>query len=318
MTFSIVIPAYNGEKYIEQAILSALNQTRKPDEVLIHDDNSSDATTEICAKYKTEVKYYFNPDGPSGFVNGWNKAIALAKFDFISILHQDDYLKSTFLEESENAIKLEPDVKHLFSLCDYIDENNKVILESEKEIGSLITKKMIRYSGNEYLKAYQKNYSNMLHIHRCPGVITHKSIFEDRCNYNYLAGHIADDDFFYRVGQFTSVVGIMKSLAAFRIHKDSETGSIGDINLVKRLSSDYYFQIKQWGNSDFLDKDDLQYFVIQAFKYTNRLLGYGLKKMEIDHIKSAIQMLDLLDRDGLMNHNKSSINILIKVLKRFL
>ena len=40
--------------------------------------------------------------------------------------------------------------------------------------------------------------------------------------------------------------------------------------------------------------------------------------MEIDHIKSAIQMLDLLDCDGLMNHNKSSNNILIKVLKRFL
>ena len=59
MTFSIVIPTYNGEKYLEEAILSALRQNRKADEIIVYDDNSTGPTKQICRKYFPEVTYYF-------------------------------------------------------------------------------------------------------------------------------------------------------------------------------------------------------------------------------------------------------------------
>lgn len=278
MTFSIVIPAYNGAKYIEKAIISALNQTRKPDEIIVHDDNSTDSTRQVCEKYTNEIVYYFNPDGPSGFVTGWNRTISFAKSDFIAILHQDDLLYPSFLKEAEYALTLNPQVRHLFTLCDYIDENNLIINSGEKSVlKGRSTDKIVRYSGKEYVRAYQKKYKKMSHIHRCPGVITHRSIFYEGCNYNEAAGHIADDDFFYRVGQFTDVLGIRTSLAAFRIHKDSETGSLNDNYLVKRLARDYVFQVRQWQNSDFLTVNEKSYFEYWAFKYIFRTYYYAFK-----------------------------------------
>jgi len=274
MTFSIVIPAYNGAKYIEKAILSAINQTRKPDEIIVHDDNSSDETRAICEKYAQQISYYLNEDGPSGFVNGWNNAIQYAKGDYISILHQDDILYPTFLEEAKQALNENPSVRHLFAICDYINENDEITATLE---GCFNDEEKI-YNGKEYATAYQKTYNGMPHIHRCPGVITHRSIFEEGCRYNAAAGHIADDDFFYRVGQYTDVIGLLQPLAAYRIHSESETGSIGDIKLVERLAKDYIYQVKQWENSSFMDN---LFFQKEAIKFLTRLYMYAYKTKDV-------------------------------------
>ena len=278
MTFSVVIPSYNGEKHIEDTILSVLRQNRKADEIIVHNDNSNDLTYQICKKYVPEVTYYFNPEGPSGFVNGWNKSIHLANSDFIVVLHQDDLLYPSFLEEAENALNLYPDVRHLFTLCDYIDEDDSILNNGELSVlKGRSTDKILRYSGKEYVRAYQMNYNGMPHIHRCPGVITHRSIFEEGCNYRSIAGHISDDDFFYRVGQFTPVAGIMKSLAAFRIHNGSETGRLNDRLLVKRLARDYIFQVEQWQESDFMTNHEKSYFEFWAYHYLFKIYYYAFK-----------------------------------------
>lgn len=279
MTFSIVIPAYNGAKYLERTLLSVINQTRKPDEIIVHDDNSSDETRLVCDKYQAEISYYLNTEGPSGFVNGWNRAIQFAKGDYISILHQDDIFYPTFLEEAERVLNQNPEIQHLFAVCDYIDETDKVTLSLNNE--KLFNPKKLKsqkYSGKEYVAAYQQTYNGIPHIHRCPGVITHRTIFEEGCNYNPAAGHIADDDFFYRVGQFTDVIGLLQPLAAYRLHQESETGSIGDIKLVQRLAKDYIYQVEQWENSSFIDN---LFFQKGAIKFLTRLYMYAYKTKDV-------------------------------------
>ena len=44
---SVVMPTYNGEKYIGEQFLSIISQTRKPDELIISDDGSTDRTLEM-------------------------------------------------------------------------------------------------------------------------------------------------------------------------------------------------------------------------------------------------------------------------------
>ena len=276
-TFSLVIPTYNGEKSVEQTILSALNQVRPFDEIILSDDNSTDSTLEIAQKYSDRIKIHQNPEGPSGFVNGWNKGIQRVTGDYIAILHQDDLLDKAFLYEAEKALIGQPQIKHLFTTCHYIDEKNQIIGRSfeNKE------KKIVSYTGLEYVKAYQ-NIGDP-HIHRCPGVITHRSIFE-KIQYNPVAGHIADDDFFYRVGKYTDIMGILSPLASYRIHTGSETGSLKDVQLVRRLVDDYCFQLKQWKNDSFLDTEAFSFFVKMKKKYAKRLMGYGLKSGNLKDI----------------------------------
>ena len=280
-TFSLVIPTYNGESFVEQTLLSAINQRHSFDEIIVADDNSSDGTLTICEKYSDRVKIFRNENGPSGFVNGWNNAIAKVTGDYISILHQDDLLDKSFLSEMEKVVTENPDVLHLFSTCNYINEKNDIT-----GVSFPATNEIIRYSGLEYVKAYQ-NLGNP-HIHRCPGVITHKSIF-DKIQYNPAAGHIADDDFFYRVSQYTDTIGILKPLASYRKHNQSETGKLMDVDLVKRLIDDYAFQVKQWKNNNFLDDKAYDFFVDNLEKFKKRYLGYGMKQLDIQKIIYALK-----------------------------
>lgn len=279
--FSLLIPTYNGERYIEQSILSGLNQTRSFDEIIISDDNSSDSTVSICEKYSNQVKIYKNPNGPSGFVNGWNNAISKANGEYISILHQDDLLDKDFLLRMEGELEKHKHILHAFSTCYYVNEKGEI------SASSFTGNEQIKlYKSLEYVKAYQS--SGNPHIHRCPGVITHRSIF-DRIQYNPAAGHIADDDFFYRVGKYTDILGVLTPLASYRIHNTSETGKLHDIQLTKRLQADYAYQVKQWKQDSFLDKEAYSYFTYWLKKYKIRNLYNGIKKLDIKTIFYALR-----------------------------
>ena len=303
MKFTIVIPTYNGSAYIEEALRSAINQTRKADAIIVSDDNSTDNTLEICSRYKDIVRIHKKEKGPSGFVNGWNNAIRLVDDGFIAILHQDDLLAPTFLEEAEKALEANPDVKHFFVPCNYADGEGKVKRAPDYCDGSTH-----RYSGIEYADAYRVIGSP--HIHRCPGVITHRRIF-DVCQYRAEAGHIADDDFFYRVGQYTDVVGVLKPLASYREHEKSETGHLENIKLVSRLANDYLFQVKDSSDKPFPHEELKTYFKEMARYFVTQYLILSLKLNDSVELKKAVENWCRLKRLGVSPSIKGRIVYLL-------
>ena len=73
MKISVVVSVFNGEKYISEQLDSLRQQTRRPDEVLLFDDGSSDKTPQIVADYITKYslanwKYTRNPEN-----KGWRR-----------------------------------------------------------------------------------------------------------------------------------------------------------------------------------------------------------------------------------------------------
>jgi len=285
MKISIVIPTYNGARHLEEAILSVLTQSRPPDEFIVCDDGSTDDTLAICRRYAHRLTVYSNESGPSGFVNAWNKAVDRATGDYISILHQDDLLSPDFLRLGMAALEQEEDVRHLFVACRYIDSSGQ---ELGVSYATGYGPAVVRYTGLEYVRAYQR-YGNV-HIHRCPGVITHRSIFQ-RMKYQPEAGHIADDDFFYRVGMLTDVIGLLRPLAAYRVHPESATGRVRDVRLAEQLMEDYLYQLRQWKDCAFLDADAYGYFVGQARRFARRCVGYGIRHGNLEMIIKAGRVL---------------------------
>lgn len=102
---SIIIPLYNGEKYINRCITSIQNQGIDPDkfEVLIIDDGSTDNSitlvSDLVEKYANITLYQQENNGPGA---ARNKGILLAQGDFIYCIDCDDYL----IEQSLNHILL--------------------------------------------------------------------------------------------------------------------------------------------------------------------------------------------------------------------
>lgn len=85
---SVVLPAYNGAKYIATAIDSTLAQTLFPFEIIVVDDGSKDATESIVRSYGDKIHYIRqNNKGTSG---AYNTGIAAATGDYIAFLEQDD------------------------------------------------------------------------------------------------------------------------------------------------------------------------------------------------------------------------------------
>ena len=94
---SVVIPAYNHERFIGAAVDSVLEQTCDDLELIVVDDGSTDRTGEIVKSYADDRLSYYYQDNQDAF-NTINRGIGLATGQFVSILNSDDVYQITRLE----------------------------------------------------------------------------------------------------------------------------------------------------------------------------------------------------------------------------
>ena len=88
---SIIIPAYNCEKYIFECLESVINQTYSNLEIIIIDDGSTDNTSEICQRFeKIDNRIIYTWQENSGVSKARNKGIDLAKGKYIVFIDADD------------------------------------------------------------------------------------------------------------------------------------------------------------------------------------------------------------------------------------
>jgi glycosyltransferase involved in cell wall biosynthesis len=106
---SVIMPAYNHEKFVGEAIESVLNQTCTDFEFIIINDGSTDGTDSVIRAYNDTRIRYLNQDN-QGAHNTINKGISIAKGDYISIINSDDLYhpdRLSFLvgkAQSQNAV----------------------------------------------------------------------------------------------------------------------------------------------------------------------------------------------------------------------
>jgi len=85
---SVIIPAYNAENYLAEAVESALGQTYRPIEVIVVNDGSTDRTAQIAERFGDRIRYTCRTNGGIGAAR--NTGVRLARGAFISFLDADD------------------------------------------------------------------------------------------------------------------------------------------------------------------------------------------------------------------------------------
>jgi glycosyltransferase involved in cell wall biosynthesis len=149
--FSVIIPLYNKEKEIKDAIESVLNQTYKADEIIVVDDGSTDKSAEIVEKYfKCKVKLI--KQNNCGVSCARNRGIQESKNEYLCFLDADDLWENNFLEEIANLIKDFPDAIVYTTSHKIIDENGN-ILKSKVSLP-----KDFRGYIDNFIKIYNNNY----------------------------------------------------------------------------------------------------------------------------------------------------------------
>ena len=165
---SVIIPIFNGEKYIEDCVQSLQNQSLSEFEIILINDGSKDNTANICNKLSEEdsrIKVIHQEN--SGVSVARNKGIKSAYGEYICFIDCDDYVDKDYLELLYNAC-VNNNVK--ISAC---------CIESIKENKELISRKSLKegiYNCKQALEELFK-FKN-LNSGPC-GKLFHKSLFDE-------------------------------------------------------------------------------------------------------------------------------------------
>lgn len=124
---SIIMPVYNAEKYVAQAIDSVLKQTYKKWELWVIDDGSQDKSEQIIKdkKYIDDRIKFLKNEKNMGVAKTRNKGVQLANGEWIAFLDSDDMWKEEKLEKQVALLKEKRNVGIVYTGSAFIDENSK-------------------------------------------------------------------------------------------------------------------------------------------------------------------------------------------------
>jgi len=243
---SICIPTFNGEKYIAQAMDSAISQCYSNLEIIVSDDASKDETLNTVNSYKTKtnIPIYIHNHLPNGIGANWNNCVKQAKGDYIKFLFQDDVLEKDCISKMIKITEANPNVGLVYCKRELLFEELTPKLKNFIDYyGNLHTYwnnlkiKQGVISGKVYLKDNQLLNSPKNKIGEPVAVLLKTECFKKTGFFSEKLQQALDSDFWYRVMRFYDVAFIDEVLVKFRLH-DAQASStnknreIPDKNLV--------------------------------------------------------------------------------------
>ncbi len=124
MLISVILLVYNGEKYIEKAIESVLNQFLKDFELIIVNDGSTDSTLNVINEFAdSRIKIINQPNLKPGAAR--NNALKIAKGDYIMYLDADDWYHKDALKIAYEEITMYNADLTFFQMINYDDKTQK-------------------------------------------------------------------------------------------------------------------------------------------------------------------------------------------------
>lgn len=109
---SVIIPAYNADKFLAEAIASILEQAYSPLEILVVDDGSDDRTGAIAREFGDPVQYHVKPHGGAGSAR--NHGMNNARGEWIAFLDADDLWAADKLSLQLEALRANPALEAVF------------------------------------------------------------------------------------------------------------------------------------------------------------------------------------------------------------
>ena len=203
---SVLMTAYNREKYISAAIDSVLASTYTHFELIVTDDGSKDATAEIARSYAKKdprVKVFINERNLGDYPNR-NQAASYANGKYIKYLDSDDIIYDFGLEVMVNYMERFPDAG--FGLCSLSKYTPVPYVLQPKEI-------------------YLEHFNAYGHFDRSPGSsIIRLDAFQKLGGFSG-ARMIGDYEFWFKIARYCKMVKLPYDLHWYRLHPDQEFSS---------------------------------------------------------------------------------------------
>ncbi|MBL4707510.1 MAG: glycosyltransferase [Flavobacteriales bacterium] len=215
---SVIMPAYNAEKYISESILSIINQTYRNWELIIINDGSTDQTSQIIKEFLKKDKRLRLSDNETnkGLVFTRNKGLECARGKYIANLDSDDIASSDRLEKQVTFLERNLEYVLLGSACIHINEKGKKIASVKRNIPNEHLKALLLFSN------YFINSSVMMRADQAKTL-------------RYMEGFAPAEDyqFFSQLCQLGHIGNLNDKLVEYRIHDQN----ISSIKRLEQLSA---------------------------------------------------------------------------------
>ena len=269
--FSIIVPIYNIERYLEQCIESVLAQNYQNYELILVDDGSPDNSLDICTQYaKQHHNIVFIRKVNGGISDARNSGIKMARGEYLMFLDSDDYWEGTSILSDLQKIITEnnPDVIFNYMSSVYPDKVLNNYLNRDKLLGS-------------FKEDFQGLYQDGIYL----GFVWTKIIKREILLKNHLffikGRSFEDVTWSFFLTKYISSYAIYKN--CFYMYRRKRKGSISSVVTAKN-------QVSLFQNlSDVITE-------IETMKLNNQLLP-GFKKYADDIYRYVMTCYDLLSDD---------------------
>jgi glycosyltransferase involved in cell wall biosynthesis len=134
LTCTAIVPTYNRAQYIGEAIESLLAQTRKPDQIIVVNDGSTDDTLSVLDRYADRIEIISKPNG--GKATAINMAIPQARGDCIWVFDDDDVALPDALQRHLEALEKDRQAGFTYSpiLVGYSGDDGRIVVRHETRL----------------------------------------------------------------------------------------------------------------------------------------------------------------------------------------
>jgi glycosyltransferase involved in cell wall biosynthesis len=217
---TIITPSFNQAHFLEETILSVLNQDYPNIEYMVIDGGSTDGSPEIIKKYSNQTAFWVS-EKDSGQTEAINKGWRRAKGKYITWLNSDDLLLPNALSSTVEFLETHPNVQGVYGDFERIDENSNHIEDvNRRQIDWPLDLKDIIFPITQ------------------PGSLVRHDVINDIGLLNQKLYFCMDLDFFIRIalkyGE-QSVVYIPTTLTKFRYHSLSKSVKDEKIRVIEIL-----------------------------------------------------------------------------------
>ncbi len=207
---SVILPVYNGEDFLKEAIESILSQTFTDFEFIIIDDGSTDGTSAILKDYqKIDNRIIVHQYDHRGLIQTLNEGCRLAHGDYIARMDADDISMPERLEKQVNYLEKNPDIGVLGCGVKIIDSRGKEI-------------KIIRFPKEHGVLKWRLCFYNALTFAH-PAVIMRRTLIEEVGGYNSEAIHSEDYELWRQLSKLTRFSNLQEVLFCLRKHESNIT-----------------------------------------------------------------------------------------------
>ena len=217
---SILMNCFNGEKYLEEAINSVINQTYNDWELIFWDNESTDNSEKIIKNYKDHRIQYFKSQSHTSQYEARNKGLEKCSGELIAFLDVDDWWDENKLEKQ---IKLFEDNEVGFSCT------NSWIINERKSKKKHVAFKNI-YSGEVLKQLFEKDFITMSSL-----IVRKSTIKKLDFVFNPQYEIIGDFDLVIRLSIISKLGGINEPLTYYRWHENNLTYKKTKLNSIELL-----------------------------------------------------------------------------------